>query len=929
MNWRNELSGHELALGGSELEIEVGDTPEQSQRLAMELAAPAEASADAEQAVLAVKSRDGRLAGRIVYRRNPRDPLLHKYVELTNTSDGPVRVLNVVLGRYPAQGRFEGGERGFPLYVDGQFFISLVHPAGYAHIEQAEIVLRQYPGARLAPGETLKCMEAVYGVARPGEARVTFIEHVRGRMRRVVRGHRGPYAVLEAFGGQPDGDFFCKEQYLLDHLARVEHSLREGGPRFDFYCTEFWHDAAGDLTDFHPQNFPRGYARVRDEILRLGMKPGLWIDSGGLPAWTIGQNPAIQRCFTQGEGKGELCRASEPINSMYKQAFIHHVRENKVGLLKFDNLGPACQAPCCNNPAHDHLPGPLYSVEAIYNAVIDFLRELDAACPDVFLMLYWGYRSPWWLLHGDTYFESGAHIEGASATGFPAPFARDSVTHRLDQAQWGIVDTPWLGKDSLGVWLSDWPWNSCVGKARWQEGLIMDLCRGSLLAQIWTDTQFLTPPERSQLADFLALLKANPKCFDGSRFVIGDPLKRGPYGYYCSDGHRAFLAIHNAQLADGIVPLDLSGGGRLPGDGPWDVYRCYPNPARLVSEQQSWGREAKIALRPHEVVLIEIVPAGESPSLGRIPVSAPMPTAFAEPTQRLPLVAHATQPAPEPETAWQPLRPSSAMAGSATLSVREDDSILAGGANVTGDVYTIVAPASATRVSAVLLEALSDPSLPGGGPGRAENGNHALTAFRLFVHHGEKLEERPVALRSARADFSQTSHGGWPAEAALDENPASGWSIHPHIGIPHAAVFELETPLDLATGDSLVFRLTQGERGHALGRLRLSVTGDASAMLPPDYRGSEYLLRTTVPASRCGGLLLISGGEEMSPPRATFEDREVGLTSVWSDRAYWKAPWKAWRAELAAGQSRRVSIGVNMGPGGQAEQVEVHWIPRD
>ena len=36
------------------------------------------------------------------------------------------------------------------------------------------------------------------------------------------------------------------------------------------------------------------------------------------------------------------------------------------------------------------------------NALIEFLHALDAECPDVFLMLYWGYRSPWWLLHADT-----------------------------------------------------------------------------------------------------------------------------------------------------------------------------------------------------------------------------------------------------------------------------------------------------------------------------------------------------------------------------------------------------------------------------------------------------------------------------------------------------------------------------------------------
>ena len=115
---------------------------------------------------------------------------------------------------------------------------------------------------------------------------------------------------------------------------------------------------------------------------------------------------------------------------MYTDAFRYHIRENGVRLLKFDNFATVCM-----NPSHEHLPG-IYSTEPIENAVIEFLHALDAECPDVFLMLYWGYSSPWWLLHGDTLFDSGIGIEAANPSDLPAPYARDSVTQKLDQAQW-------------------------------------------------------------------------------------------------------------------------------------------------------------------------------------------------------------------------------------------------------------------------------------------------------------------------------------------------------------------------------------------------------------------------------------------------------------------------------------------------------------
>ena len=249
---------------------------------------------------------------------------------------------------------------------------------------------------------------------------------------------------------------------------------------------------------------------------------------------------------------------------MYVEAFRHHIRENGVRLLKFDNLANVCQ-----NPNHEHLPG-IYSTEPIMDAVIEFLQALDRENPDVFLMLYWGYRSPWWLLHGDTLFDSGMEIEAASPSTLPAPYARDSVTQKLDQAQWHASDVPALGKDSLGVWLSDWGWNSQIGKERWQEGFVMDLCRGSLLAQPWSDTPWLTPPERRQMAEFIALLKARPECFGNPRFVLGNPQRDEPYGYCCTDGQRAFIALHNCAWLDNTLTLQLKPEWGLPdGQAPF------------------------------------------------------------------------------------------------------------------------------------------------------------------------------------------------------------------------------------------------------------------------------------------------------------------------------------------------------------------------
>jgi hypothetical protein len=228
-------------------------------------------------------------------------------------------------------------------------------------------------------------------------------------------------------------------------------------------------------------------------------------------------------------------------------------------------------------------------------------------------------------------FETGVEMEAASPGHMPALYVRDGVTRKLDQGHLFARDVPWLGTDSLGVWLSHWGcWNSGIGPERWQEGFVMDICRGHALAQPWTDPEWLTPPERRQVHEFIALMKAQPACFTNARLILGDPWKAEPYGYSCSDGRRAFLAINNGTWEDRIVPLDLGPAGGIEADGPWDIYRWYPHPARLIGGAEGFGGTTQMAMRPFEVVLLEVAPHGEAPSLPREFREEGLPTAFAE-----------------------------------------------------------------------------------------------------------------------------------------------------------------------------------------------------------------------------------------------------------------------------------------------------------
>ncbi len=598
----------------------------------------------AGEVVFQLRAASPRLTARVAYRWDSSSPVLHKFVEVDNLGAESSCLLNVRLGSYATDARVSDGEQGFPVYIEDECWIGLAHPSGWAIGRQGQVQLRQYPGAHLPSGATFRTMEAVMGVAPAGQARPAFLAYLRSRMRRVVKGHEQALAIFEGLGSWdydpaaapgPYAEMVSQEAsdaVLLPNLRELVNGEAAAGYHFDIYSLEMWVDYHGDLIRFDPLRFPRGLDNINAELAKVGTAPGLWIDSS-MAAWSIGGNPVVGPAFTHdptyGTDRPTLCRASDPAKTMYVTAFRHHFRENGVRLVKTDNLTALCY-----NPHHAHLPG-IYSTEAIQSAVVDTLQSWDATCPEVFLMLYWGYRSPWWLLHGDTLFEPGLFIEAAHPGSTPALHVRDSVTQGLDQAQWWCVDVPPLGKDSLGVWLSDWKWNSSIGTERWQEAFVMDLCRGSLLAQPWSDGPWLSPPERKQMADFIALLRARPACFANPRFILGSPWKNEPYGYCCTDGTRAFLALNNCTWSDVSLDLELNPVWGLAGQAAWDIYRWYPDPAQLADEREHTGGRVALGLRPFTIVLLEVVPAGEEAALDRRFEPRPLPHNFDEPSRTL------------------------------------------------------------------------------------------------------------------------------------------------------------------------------------------------------------------------------------------------------------------------------------------------------
>ncbi|HQX54110.1 MAG TPA: DUF1549 domain-containing protein, partial [Planctomycetaceae bacterium] len=166
-----------------------------------------------------------------------------------------------------------------------------------------------------------------------------------------------------------------------------------------------------------------------------------------------------------------------------------------------------------------------------------------------------------------------------------------------------------------------------------------------------------------------------------------------------------------------------------------------------------------------------------------------------------------TSVASEPQ--WNILSPETfTSSGGAILTKQEDGSVLVSGENPAKEIYELITPIAATKLTAVRLEGLMHPSLSNGGAGRSSNSNVVLSEFEVEVASAaepDKWEE--IKLAYAWADYEQPD-GNFKIANAIDGKLETGWATAGHQKKEdRTAIFMAETPFSSEPGTRLKIRL--------------------------------------------------------------------------------------------------------------------------
>lgn len=170
----------------------------------------------------------------------------------------------------------------------------------------------------------------------------------------------------------------------------------------------------------------------------------------------------------------------------------------------------------------------------------------------------------------------------------------------------------------------------------------------------------------------------------------------------------------------------------------------------------------------------------------------------------------------------------------AKLAQSEDGAVLSTGPTGLGE-FILTSISNPEQIGGLKIDAISDDSLPGKGPGRSAGGNFVLTELTVEYWHKDHPDQKTQAkMRNAKASFSQANYDVATAIDGIAKGGGNGWAVVPQVGKSHYATFEFEEPIKGGPDVVIQYRMNfqYPDKTHLLGKFKVSTTTQTSDLKP-------------------------------------------------------------------------------------------------
>jgi hypothetical protein len=486
-----------------------------------------------------------------------------------------------------------GKTAGSPV-VAGRDFLQFEQPLSDAEVSlngRARLFIRRT--LPLLKGQSVAYSVAV-GAARPGQLRRDFQTYVEAE-----RAHS--YRSFLTYNSWYDIGYFTPYTEA-DALARIqafgEQLVRRRGVTLDsFLFDDGWDDRSGSWG--FSEDFPKGFAPLKDTAARYGAAPGVWLSPWG------GYGKPKRERVAAGAARGyEIVDGGFALSGpryydRFHAATLDLLRRDGINQFKLDGTGNADRV----------VPGSAFDSD--FAAAIALIADLRRAKHDLFVNLTTGtYPSPAWLRYADSIWRDG---EDHDFTGVGSWRERWITYRDRETYENVVVRGPLFPLNALMLHgmiyaqkaehLGDDPGHDFANEVRSYFG------SGVGLQEMYVTPSLLSADDWDVLASAARWSRANAEVLRDSHWIGGDPGRLEPYGWAAWRPGKAFITLRNPDARPQAMLLDVGRALELPPGEPkaWTAREVWSPqaPARLFTA----GEAATVTLKPFEVLTLALTSA--------------------------------------------------------------------------------------------------------------------------------------------------------------------------------------------------------------------------------------------------------------------------------------------------------------------------------
>lgn len=546
----------------------------------------------------------------IHYQIEAGDFYLRKWIELSDSADAIHFLDYIDLEVLTCESSsFSHGEFGQPI-LGNDFFIGVEYPGVENKLRGKDVSCGYVVGKKIAK-TVLESEKAVFGVApSAGSLEHHFLSYIN----RIKAGKTRPFLLYNSWYDMRHpsrvnaAENVMNEPNALNRAASLRRQLSaHGGAVLDAFVLDDGWDNFYSIWDIDTTTFPQRFTPLSHSLAGSGTVLGMWASPfSGYDVRDKRVNWAGEHGY---ERTGEfLCFAGEKYKSEFKRKMVEYVKQFGIGYFKWDGFLLAC-----NETNHGHLPG-IYSREALIATYREMMEAVRKVNPDIFLNVTVGtWLSPWWLMYADCIWMQGEDY--AYSEDVPSVATRDKAITYRDGVLWGDFQKyhllfPMSSMMTHGIIKGRL--NQLGGEreslSSFTNEVMMYFGRGVMMWELYISPDILTSPEWDAIGLALRWAKENANVLSTTKMILGNPLKREPYGYVHAGSQKAIVLLRNPFVEPASVTLRLDDAfSALSRSEEYAVTLTYPY-NMILPGTVKFGEQVQIPMEGYEVAVVELIP---------------------------------------------------------------------------------------------------------------------------------------------------------------------------------------------------------------------------------------------------------------------------------------------------------------------------------